>query len=159
MSGKSVGPHPPENYLAYVEEQIVWHDKKATMSKRIYRYANFLSILLSAVISFLAIISSNFSYLRQTITIITASLATIVTITNSYVFSSKHNSLFLLYRRTSENLKREVVVYRDKIGKYSGGTAEDNIAIFAKNCNTILKSTVENWESFFVKSDGGHVSV
>jgi hypothetical protein len=119
MSPSSSPPLPSNDISDYknkrLEEQIKWHSKKARDNKKRFRMYEIITIFASAIIPIVNVL--NFADLQTRI--VSSILGAVVGIVAGLTQLEKYQENWIMYRTTSELLKKEKVYYENQVGEYS----------------------------------------
>jgi hypothetical protein len=97
-----------------LEEQIKWHSSKARRNKRRFRMYEIIVIFAGAVIPIINVIG-----LEPTTRVISSVLGGLIAIVAGISQLEKYQENWILYRTTSELLKKEKFYYENQVGEYS----------------------------------------
>ncbi|HOV69027.1 MAG TPA: DUF4231 domain-containing protein [Clostridia bacterium] len=124
-----------EEYLKdRVDNQIGWYSKKSKINKRLYIGLTISQMAVSATIPL-------FSFLLN-INWVIAALGIIITISTGLIQLFKCHEKWLQYRQTCEVLKREKLLYLNKIQPYND---EAQFETFVRNIEGVISHEVNCW--------------
>ena len=106
------------DYLkARVDDQMQWYSKKSAYNKKMYRYFQFIIIVVSAVIPLINLTATATPWAQHGALITTAILGSIIAIVTAFMQMEKYFESWILCRTTLESLKREKVLFQNNVGE------------------------------------------
>jgi Protein of unknown function (DUF4231) len=116
-----------------LNDQLQWYDMKSAANQKSYKRARMVEIVLAAFIPVLALTGASWSSLGA------AFLGAIISIMAAYRALSQSDTLWLQYRNTAEQLKREKYLFLANAGPYSDfETPNEALRFLAERVETIL---------------------
>jgi hypothetical protein len=98
-----------------LEEQIKWHSNKARHNKKRFRMYEIITIFASSIIPIVNVL--NFADLQTRV--VSSVLGATVAIVAGVTQLEKYQENWIMYRTTSELLKKEKFYYENQVGEYS----------------------------------------
>jgi hypothetical protein len=131
-----------ERYL----DQIQWYDNKSLGNQKWYTFLQWGLLVLSALTPVLITISFGISgaHLPEWIPVLSA---VIVAILASALKTFKFQENWINYRTTCETLKKEIQLYRAKVGDYAN--VEDKEALFVERVEALISRENTLWLTTF----------
>lgn len=127
-----------------LEEQIKWHGGKARENKRKFSILQTIIIVASASIAIVNVFKINDNSLVY-IGIASSILGGIVVVISSLLQIHRYQENWILYRTTSELLKKEKYFYLNDAGSYSGLNAERKKKLLVENVETIVSAETSKY--------------
>jgi hypothetical protein len=124
-----------------LEHQIKWYASKSRKNKKWHLGLRLTTILLSTSLPFLTNYLSEFTQIKYIIAFIGVAIAIIEGLQSLYKF----NDNWILYRRITENLRKEKIFYLTKSGAYKqNGTLQ----YLVDNAETLMGTENTTWYNF-----------
>jgi hypothetical protein len=101
--------------LGRLQEQIDWHSKKARHNKRRYRISEIIILFVAAIIPLINVLG----FADQQTRIVSSVLGATIAIVTGLTQLEKYQENWIIYRTTTELLKKEKYFYESEVGEYS----------------------------------------
>lgn len=122
-----------------VKEQISYYDNRTIKYKRLHFILIFGSSALSSICPLMVFLGSQFSQLQTFFSILAAIMSATVAIMLTLDKFGKYQELYIQFRRTGENLKQQLYLYKLSTSEYSN---ENRDSLFVQTCENIINSEV-----------------
>ncbi len=133
-----------ETYMKeVVDDQIIWHDKKAIYSQKKYKNITLSMSGLSLLIPIISIFHFDLPILMIIKNVLIASISACISFLSISLNLNKHHQNWIYYRNTCEALKMEKQLFLFSVGNYEDKENKDKI--FVKNTQEILAKQNSNW--------------
>jgi uncharacterized protein DUF4231 len=106
---------PSDYKIARLEDQIKWHSRKARENKKRFRMYEIITIFSSVIIPIVNVLDFADLQTRIVSSVLGATVAIVAGITQL----EKYQENWIMYRTTSELLKKEKYYYENQVGEYS----------------------------------------
>ena len=123
-------------------DQIAWYDHKAIINQKLYRRAQWVLIILSAITPILIAIEA-ISKKIPWLVWIPLITATIVAILTSAMKTFKFQENWINYRTTCETLRKEIHLFNAGIGDYAD--VVDREALFVERVESLISRENTLW--------------
>lgn len=131
----------------YLEKRVIaqrnYFSGKAASNKRKYYFISITKLMVSLAITVLSSATGGGS----PISIIIAVLSALLNLTEGILLLCKYNENWITYRITSENLKKEEVLFKARAGEYYNTDSSQALNIFIQNIEAVIQSSNKQWES------------
>lgn len=135
-----------QEYLqSRVTAQRTYFSKKASKSKKYYYFVSIAKLVVSLVITVLSSAKSGASPISMIVSILSALIA----LTEGILLLYKFNENWIVYRLTSENLKKEEFLFKTRSGEYYNIDDSQAYNYFVQNIEAIIQSSNKQWESIY----------
>jgi Protein of unknown function (DUF4231) len=141
-TSSSITDIPPDYKKDRLEKQIKWHSEKAHHNKRRFRMYEVIVIFAGAVIPIVNIVD-----LEPTTRIISSILGGLVAIVTGISQLEKYQENWILYRTTSELLKKEKYYYENEVGEYSNQNEPLRKKLLVERVESIVSSETSKYFS------------
>lgn len=125
--------------------QQSYFSQKAANNKKNYYIASMVKL----GISFLITVVSAFESGNSPTALIVAALSAFIAFTEGVLLLCKYNENWVIYRITSENIKREEVLFESQAGEYYGLDESCAFNLFVQNIESIIQCSNKQWESIY----------
>jgi hypothetical protein len=116
ITSSSPSSEGPSDYKKdRLEVQIKWHSKKARHNKSRFRLCEVIVIIAGSIIPIVNIVE-----IDPGTRIVSSVLGGLIAIVTGITQLEKYQENWILYRTTSELLKKEKYYYENEVGEYSG---------------------------------------
>ena len=134
-----------------LDEQIKWHSKKARDNKKKYRIYQIITIIASALIPIINITDLGLQDIQTRLasSIIGGLIAVITGITQL----EKYQENWILYRNTSELLKKEKYFFENNAGDYKELGREDKNRLLVERVETMVSAETSKYFSIHKPSN------
>lgn len=133
----------------YIEKRVVaqqsFFSGKAADNKKKFYIISITKLGVSLLITVISALESGNSPVAFVISILSAIIAFIEGIS----LLCKHNENWIIYRITSENLKREKFLFETSTGEYNGLQENSAFNLFVQNIESIIQCSNKQWESVY----------
>lgn len=133
----------------YIEKRVVaqqsFFSSKAADNKKKFYIISITKLGVSLLITVISALESGNSPVAFVISI----LSTIVAFIEGVSLLCKHNENWIIYRITSENLKREKFLFETSTGEYNGLEENSAFNLFVQNIESIIQCSNKQWESVY----------
>ena len=133
----------------YLEKQVKapqsFFSQKASDNKKKYYIVSSAKLALSLLIT---VISASQSGNSPSAYIVSA-LSAVVAFTDGILLLYKCNENWTIYRITSENIKREELLFEMQAGEYYGLNESRSFNLFVQNIESIIQCSNKQWESVY----------
>ena len=126
--------------IARLEEQIKWHSRKARENKKRFRMYEIIVIFAGAIIPIVNIIE-----VEPVTRIISSILGGLVAIVTGITQLEKYQENWIMYRTTSELLKKEKYYYENQVGEYSESDELKRKKILVERIESIVSSETSKY--------------
>jgi hypothetical protein len=140
--------------LERLEEQIDWHSERARLNKRRYRINEILIIFIGAVIPIVNVL--NFADLQTRI--ISSILGATVVIVTGLTQLEKYQESWIIYRTTTELLKKEKYFYENEVGDYSDLDESKRRKLLVERVESIVSSETSKYFNVHQPKQDGNQS-
>ena len=123
-----------------LEEQIKWHSQKARHNKSRFRMYEIIVIFSGAIIPIVNIIE-----VEPGTRIISSILGGLIAIVTAVTQLEKYQENWILYRTTSELLKKEKYYYENEVGEYSGLDESNRKKMLVERVESIVSSETSKY--------------
>lgn len=117
------------------EDQVNWYDKKAIWNQKVYRRFQLIIIILSAITPVLVAIKET----RWPAVVISALVAIGIAVLKTFKFQEN----WINYRTTCETLKKEIYLYKARIGDYKA--TEESKNLFVERVESLISRENTMW--------------
>jgi hypothetical protein len=126
-----------------LEEQIIWHSQKARNNKKKFRLYQIITIIASALIPIINITGIGFADIQTRIasSVIGGLIAVITSITQL----EKYQENWILYRNTSELLKKEKYFFENDAEDYKGLGRDGKNRLLVERVENIVSSETSKY--------------
>lgn len=135
----------------YLEKRVLpqrrYFSERAASNKKRYYFVSISKLLLSLAITVLSSLMGNAS----PCSIIIAILSAFITLIEGILLLCKYNENWIIYRMTSETLKKEEVLFETRSGEYSAVEDKQAFNLFVQNIEDIIQNNNKNWEKIYNK--------
>lgn len=131
------------------EDQINWYSEKAIHFKRLYKFFQWMVIVLSASIPVLILIVPVEKQL------ITVAISVVLTISTSALKTFKFQENWISYRILSETLKKERYFYDAELGDYAN--CDDKKSLFVERVESLVSRENSLWIINHMKKEKSYV--
>ena len=129
-----------QNYLKErVDDQINWYNKKSKFNQTWYKRLKSIAILCSVSIPFLTGFAERFG--DSTIVVIGV-LGVLIALIEGILSLNKYQELWLEYRKTTELLQREKILFATNSGPYQ---QEQKLTKLVERCENIMGAENSSW--------------
>lgn len=133
----------------YIEKRVVaqqsFFSSKAANNKKKFYIISITKLGISLLITVISALESGNTPIALVISILSAIIAFIEGIS----LLCKHNENWIIYRITSENLKREKFFFEAAAGEYNGLEEDSAFNLFVQNIESIIQCSNKQWESVY----------
>lgn len=133
----------------YIEKRVVvqqsFFSSKAADNKKKFYIISITKLGVSLLITVISALESGNSPVAFVISILSA----IVAFIEGVSLLCKHNENWIIYRITSENLKREKFLFETSTGEYNGLEENSAFNLFVQNIESIIQCSNKQWESVY----------
>lgn len=126
-----------------VREQQSFFSQKAANNKKKYYIISMVKLGISLLIAVISAFKSGDSPSA----LIVAVLSAVVAFTEGVLLLCKYNENWVIYRITSENIKREEFLFEAQAGEYYGLDEDSAFNLFVQNIESIIQCSNKQWES------------
>lgn len=135
----------PEDYKKErLQFQIVWHSDKARHNKKMFRLYEIIIIITGAMIP----IVNAIDFIDIQTRIISSILGGIVVILTGLSQLEKYQENWILYRTSTELLKKEKYYFENDVGDYSGLSGDKKMKLLVKNVESIVSAETSKYFAF-----------
>lgn len=127
--------------LERLDDQIRWYENHSSRQRRSFYCLKVVTVVAAAVIPLLSVVLAN-DYLSKSMT---SSLGALIVITEGIQQLFQLQTNWILYRSTSEGLKREKYLYLGKAGPYAD--LERAHPLLAERVESLVSQDLTNWAS------------
>jgi hypothetical protein len=121
-----------------ITDQRIWYSARSRMSRAIYIRLKTFQLLLAAAIPVISVASAS-NWQRW----MTAGLGALIGVVEGIVQLGQYQQNWLLYRATSEALKREEFLHSAGVGPYADVTNPD--ALYIERCDAVMSGENAKW--------------
>ena len=151
----------PEEYIEQrLDDQIKWYDKKSSFNQKKHKMWQVIKIMAALFITILSLWASsevNFKEAYEAVLdnlnlknngpLITVShvigiLGAFIVFIESFIKIFDYEKLWIQYRSTAENLKREKLMFQTKSKPYH---TKEAFMILVQRCEAIMQTEVQGW--------------
>lgn len=133
----------------YLENRVLpqrnYFSKKAASNKKGYYVVSIAKLVISLLVTVLS--SASASGGSSPISIVIAILSALMTLVEGIMLLCKYNENWIIYRMTSESIKKEEYLFRTHTGIYCGEDSQQAFNAFVQNFETLIQSSNKQWES------------
>ena len=127
-----------------LEDQIKWHGKKSRDNKKKFYALQTAIIVASTLIAIINALSIS-DIISHYIAIISSVLGGLVVTLTAIIQLHKYQENWIMYRTTSELLKKEKYFFLNGVGSYSGLDQEEKQKILVERVETIVSSETSKY--------------
>lgn len=131
---------PPDYKKDRLEKQIEWQSKKARDNKKRFRMYEIIVIFAGAIIPIVNVIG-----LEPTTRVISSILGGLIAIVTGVTQLEKYQENWIMYRTTSELLKKEKYYYENQVGEYSESDELKRKKILVERIESIVSSETSKY--------------
>lgn len=141
-----------DQYLSErVDGQIKWYGGKSRANKKWYYLSRTIIIVSGALIPLLVgYASGNWEWLKY----VAGALGAVVAVSEGVLSLKKYLENWTTYRSTSERLKREKLLYLNKVGEDYAGGDETAFKQFVVKAELIMSSENQDWSAHLDPNQG-----
>lgn len=137
LSSEKIYPYP----IKRLEDQIKWHTQKARNNKKKFRLYQIITIIASAMIPIINITSHGLDIQKFLSSVIGGLIAIITSITQL----EKYQENWILYRNTSELLKKEKYFFENDVEDYKGLEKNNKNRLLVERTENIVSSETSKY--------------
>jgi hypothetical protein len=135
-------PESPERYKKErLEEQIIWHNKKARHNKLRFRLYQIVTLVASAIIPIINVSNIGDFQTRIISSIISGTIAVSTGITQL----EKYQENWILYRTNEELLKKEKFYFENCAGEYSNLDDNEKNKLLVERVESIVSAETSKY--------------
>lgn len=135
---------PELNYIKNrLIPQITWYDQKAIIKQKKYKYWTIISIVLTALIPILSLLTEN--RCGKIVVILIAILSSASSCILSIINLCEYHNLWIEYRTMCENLKSILHRYFMKNGEFNSVNLRDNLDLLVSSCENYMTKEYMSW--------------
>lgn len=125
--------------------QQSYFSQKAASNKKKYYIASMIKLGVSLLITVVSAFESG----NSPVALIVAALSAFIAFTEGVLLLCKYNENWVIYRITSENIKREEALFEAQAGEYYGLDESCAFNLFVQNIESIIQCSNKQWESIY----------
>jgi hypothetical protein len=134
-----------DEYLAKrFDEQQKWYSNKAADNKKKFHASQVIIIVAGSLIPLISALGVN-TALQSSMAMISALLGGIIVITTALIQMFKYQENWIIYRTTSELLKKEKYFYLNDVGVYSDLSARQKKKLFVETIENLVSSETSKY--------------
>jgi uncharacterized protein YeeX (DUF496 family) len=137
----------PTNYRQErLQKQINWHSKKARDNKRMFRLCQIITLVASAIIPIInvgSIVESNIANYQTRI--ISSIISAIIAVITGFTQLEKYQENWILYRTSSELLKKEKYFFENSAGEYSNLDEKERNKLLVERVESIVSAETSKY--------------
>ena len=139
----------------YLENRVLpqknYFSKKAASNKKRYYVFSIAKLVISLLVTVLS--SAYASGGCSPISIVIAILSALMTLVEGITLLCKYNENWIIYRMTSESIKKEEYLFRTRTGIYYGEDGQQAFNAFVQNFEALIQSSNNQWENIYKKKE------
>jgi hypothetical protein len=136
---------PKNDYLSdRLEDQIKWHSAKARENKKKFHWLQIIIIVSGALIPLFSAFGVSESLQNYT-GLVTAILGVTIVIVTAFIQMFKYQENWILYRNTSELLKKEKYFYLNDVGIYSTFDSQEKKRMLVERVETFVSAETSKY--------------
>ncbi|MCD8059436.1 MAG: DUF4231 domain-containing protein [Bacteroides fragilis] len=140
-----------QDYLeTRVSTQQEYFSERASSNKKHYYVTSILKLVISLTITVL----SSVMFDTSPVSIIVAVLSAIMALIEGILLLCKYNENWIMYRMTSENLKKEEYLFKTRTGEYYMLDDSQAFNIFVRNIEEVIQNSNKHWEGIYNNKKG-----
>jgi len=124
--------------LEEISNRSKWYDRKATAKRTTYVRLKGFQLVLAASIPVISVAHTG-EWQRWA----SACLAALIGIVEGFLQLGQYQQNWLLYRGTSEALKREELLHNAGVGPYAGAANKDDL--YVERCDAVMSGESSQW--------------
>ena len=130
-----------------LDDQIKWYSAKSSVYQKKYKYWQVIKIVVALSITVLTLwLVDGVELLKFIIGILGAFIVFI----ESFVTIFNYKELWVEYRKTSERLKREKLLFQTKTDPYN---IQESFGLLVQRCESIMQNENQDWEQSMNKKE------
>jgi hypothetical protein len=134
-----------ERPFSYKEErlqkQIDWHSQKARHNKLRFRLYQIITLIASAIISIINVANVGDFQTRM----ISSIIAGVIVVATGITQLEKYQESWILYRTSSELLKKEKYFFENNIGEYSNPDEKERNKLLVERVESIVSAETSKY--------------
>lgn len=127
-----------------LEDQITWHSRKSRDNKKKFYFMQALMIIIAGSITIVNALRVSDNLLGY-VSIVSSILGGIIIIFTALVQMYKFQENWIMYRTTSELLKKEKYYYLNEVGPYSDLNDEQKKKLLVERVETVVSSETSKY--------------
>jgi hypothetical protein len=124
-----------------LQEQITWHSKNARHNKRRFRLYQIITLAASAIIPIVNVANIGDFQTR----VISSVISGIIAVSTGITQLEKHQENWILYRTTSELLKKEKFFFENSAGEYSNLDDKEKNKLLVERVESIVSAETSKY--------------
>ena len=140
------------NQDEYIEQrldnQMRWYSDKSVVNQRKYKRWQVIKIVTALLITILSLLSIKYD---EYIPYVVGLLGAFIIFIESFVKIFDYKKLWISYRITSENLKKEKLLFKTKSHPYKNESEAFDLLV--QRCESIMENEKVSWEQLVAEKD------
>jgi hypothetical protein len=127
-----------------LDDQINWYSRKSGVNQKKYKTWQVIRVIAALLIPILTLFVNEF----PEFTYVIGTLGAVIVFIESFIKIFNYKEVWITYRMTSEQLKREKILYLTKCYPYDNSNAFE---ILVQKCEAIMNSENFGWKEIVFK--------
>jgi hypothetical protein len=128
-----------------LQEQIAWHSEKAKHNKLRFRMYQIVILIASAIIPIINVGSAETNIANYQTRIISSIIGAVIVVITGITQLEKYQENWILYRTSTELLKKEKYFFENNVGEYSNIGEEERNKLLVERVESIVSAETSKY--------------